>query len=361
MVAPRVAVGAWVVAPLVAAGAWEVAFRWRPCPMVGFATLRPVRARRIGNLLSWERWQTCRRLFQDPFRAHLALAGLGGHDPFSLTWRSGGELRLPPFRRVRSLFAFLFEHPDVLASARPEPDGNGGGLLSFRWEDARLAIRPDSFDFPIFTEVWLRDVYRLARLPRPIGTVVDLGANVGLFSTRAALLGAEVVAVEPVEENRALLRKNLEGCGVATRVRLIEGAISGRSGERLRMFKSPDNSGGHSLQQNPATAATPSEEEVTTVSLEDLFARERVERCDLLKCDVEGAEFEALLAAPLDTLRRVERVAIELHLTPDLPADRPEALRAHLRAAGFTLEEEDGPAMYGGTLKQILVHGSRRA
>lgn len=320
-----------------------------------------MRARRLGNLLSWERWQTCRRLFEDPVRAHLALSGLGGHDPFRLAWRSGGALELPPFRRVRSLFEFLFEHPAVLASARPEPDAPGGkGLLSFSWEDARLALRPDSFDFPIFTEVWLRDVYRLARLPQPIGTVVDLGANVGLFSTRAALLGAEVIAIEPVEENRALLRKNLAGCGVQNRVRLIEGAISGRSGERLRMWKSADNSGGHSLQQNPATAAAPSEEEVTTVSLADLFAREGVTRCDLLKCDVEGAEFDALLSAPQETLRKVERVAIELHLTPDLPADRPDALRAHLRAAGFALEEEDGPAMYGGTLKQILVHGVRR-
>lgn len=316
-----------------------------------------MRARRLSHLLSWDRLQTCRRLFQDPLRAHLTLAGLGPRGPFELAWRRGGRLKLPAFRRVRPLFEFLFQHPEVLASATPEE----GGLLSISWEGARLLLRPESFDFPIFGEVWLRDVYRLARLPRPIGTVVDLGANVGLLSTRVALLGAErVIAVEPVAENRALLARNLRGCGVEGKVRVVSEAISGRSGERLSMFLSADNSGGHSLQQLPATASGgAATESVTTISLGDLFAREGVERCALLKCDVEGAEFDALLGADLDTLRRVERVAVELHLTPDTPAGRADALRAHLRAAGFALEEESGPTMYDGRLEQALLHGVR--
>lgn len=313
-----------------------------------------MRARRIGNLLDWSRWQTCRRLFESPLRAHVMLAGLGAKGPFELTWRSGGRLAFPTFRRVRGLFEFLFDHPEVLASAAPED-----GLLGFTWDGARLFVRPDSFDFPIFGECWLRDVYRLERLPRPIGTVVDLGGNVGLFTTRVARLGAErVIAVEPVAANRQLLERNVAACGVAARVKVVSEAISGRSGERLAMHISADNSGGHSLQKAAGTSA--GAEEVTTISLADLFLREGIERCALLKCDVEGAEFDALLAAPLEVLAKVDRVAVELHLTPDLAAGTADALRAHLRAAGFALEEEEGPEMYGGTLKQLLLHGTRR-
>ena len=92
----------------------------------------------------------------------------------------------------------------------------------------------------------------------------------------------------------------------------------------------------------------------------DLLRRESVERVDLLKCDVEGAEFDALLGAEVEVLRKVERIAVELHLTSELPAGRADALRAHLRVAGFELEEEEGPEMYGGTLKQLLLHGWRQ-
>src|SRR5262245_52356781 len=56
-------------------------------------------------------------------------------------------------------------------------------------------------------------------------TIVDVGANIGLYSVVAAQrVGASgvVYAFEPVPENIAFLRKNLELNGVADRVALQE-------------------------------------------------------------------------------------------------------------------------------------------
>jgi hypothetical protein len=50
--------------------------------------------------------------------------------------------------------------------------------------------------------------------------------------------------------------------------------------------------------------------------------------CDLLKLDCEGAEFDALLSADDETLRRAQRIILEFHRivgSPDVIVDRLEA------------------------------------
>ncbi|HUS57466.1 MAG TPA: FkbM family methyltransferase, partial [Planctomycetota bacterium] len=59
-----------------------------------------------------------------------------------------------------------------------------------------------------------------------------------------------------------------------------------------------------------------------------------VERCDLLKLDCEGAEYDALLGAPRALLERIGRIVMEYHPMPNA-AQTADALAAHLRAAGF--------------------------
>jgi hypothetical protein len=64
--------------------------------------------------------------------------------------------------------------------------------------------------------------------------------------------------------------------------------------------------------------------DVPTVTLEDVVGC----GCDLLKLDCEGAEFEALLHADDDTLRRAQRLFVEFHRiggSPTLIVDRLEA------------------------------------
>jgi FkbM family methyltransferase len=312
-----------------------------------------MRMQRLANLLSWQRYQACRRLFVHPRDAHVALSGMRG-GPFELEFKDGGTLAFPPFRRVRALWSFLLDPGRGEKTVRAE-----GGALVFEHDGARFAVRPDTYDFAIFTEVWFRDVYRLARVPRPIDTVVDLGANVGLFSALAGRAARRVIALEPVAGNRAMAERNLAGAGVQDKVRLLGLAASDRSGEKLKLHISRGNSGAHSIVPGLGhLEGSAGVEEVDTISLGDLFEQEKIERCDLLKCDVEGAEYPIILGASLDVLRRIERMAIEVHTSPDLPEENASKLRAHLEAAGFALEQE-GELRFMGTLTQRMIFATR--
>ena len=78
--------------------------------------------------------------------------------------------------------------------------------------------------------------------------------------------------------------------------------------------------------------------EVAAFTLEEIFDREKIESCDLLKLDCEGAEYEILLNAPANVLRRVSRISLEYHL--GMNSHQPAELSAFLRTQGFAVSCE---------------------
>jgi FkbM family methyltransferase len=180
----------------------------------------------------------------------------------------------------------------------------------------------------MYKEIWYRDAYRLCAEPLPAGAiVVDVGANVGVFALYAAVVGraARVYAYEPFPESFELL------CANAARNRLdairpSRLAVGGERGQR-RLFVGL----GHG-RNTLLGAAEQSSVVVECITLADVFERERIDRCDLLKLDCEGAEYEILLGAPGGLLRRVDRIAMEYH---QVPAHLSEELVDLLRGAGF--------------------------
>ena len=63
---------------------------------------------------------------------------------------------------------------------------------------------------------------------------------------------------------------------------------------------------------------------------------DRVEgEIDFLKVDIEGSEYSTFLTSPVETLRRVRRVAMEFHPLYTLDAPQPQDLIRHFESAGF--------------------------
>jgi FkbM family methyltransferase len=126
----------------------------------------------------------------------------------------------------------------------------------------------------------------LDRLLRPGDVFIDVGANVGYHSFRAAsAVGAEgrVVAVEANPENARLIAHTIESNGL-TNVELVPMALGARRG--YVSFGTHVGSNGGFLPDGAATIDSGRGTIVPTVALDDLA----FDRVVVVKIDVEGAE-----------------------------------------------------------------------
>ncbi len=289
----------------------------------------------LSRLLNPGRYRRCRTLFRSPLRTHIQLAILR-RQPITLTLRDGRKLTIRKPRSFRHILnGWIDEEQPPSLDVTPE------GAVSFDYDGFHLTLRPDSGDAYVFREVFIDDVYQLNALLGPLDTVVDLGANIGLFSLRAARQARRVVAVESCAANCDLARRNLARNGLEDRITLVEAAATGESQAHVRLHLS-QHAGGHSLQRHLAVRwPNDAVSLVRAISLADLFDEYRIQRCSLLKCDIEGSEYAVIERAPLEILQRVERFLIEAHPGRD---DRPwhglHNLCGKLRAAGMRLRLE---------------------
>lgn len=193
---------------------------------------------------------------------------------------------------------------------------------------------PGALLVPLYKEIVYKDDYRLRSDPLPPGAVVvDIGANIGMFSLHvAADHGASrVYAFEPFPESFALLRRNVERNHLDA-VIAIPLAIAGQSGSRELHMQG--RHGVHSLFGTSGEAVR-----IECITLADAFARYGIARCDFLKLDCEGAEYEILLNTPSDVYARIHRLALEYH---DWITDHHhDELVMRLTAEGFTVTTRD--------------------
>ena len=288
----------------------------------------------LGKWFNLRRYRRCRGIFRRPARVHVQSTS-GARRPLVVEMLAGGSIEIDDVRRCRPMFDWLLEQ-----SPDPLPVTADSGLVTFHHQGWRISLRPSGPEFVVFREIFWEDVYGIERLPQRLGTIVDLGANVGLFTLRVAARAERIVSVEPVAANFALAGRNIAQAGLSDRVTLRRLAVAGESGKTTTIHLGGANSGSHSIVPDNVARWNPAGSEmVPTISLPDLFESEGIGRCSLLKCDVEGAEFEVFRAVGLDVLARIDRIVMEVHLGPGSEdADQFGGLCEKLRSAGFRVQ-----------------------
>ena len=199
-----------------------------------------------------------------------------------------------------------------------------------------LVVRGFTNSMVMFYEVWSKQDYDVEGVSLgPSMVVVDIGANQGFFSLYAASQGAEVFAFEPCAETFTMLQENVMQNGLHDRVHRFNQAVSGSAG-RVNLYIGLDTSG-HLLSGSVSTADTNrggKSVKVTSVestTLSRIFEDNGISRCDFLKMDCEGAEYEILASATQQIFDRIQCVAMEFH-----NGRGQEAINA-LEGAGFEI------------------------
>lgn len=130
-------------------------------------------------------------------------------------------------------------------------------------------------------------------LVKPGSTILDIGANIGVYSLIASdKLGKKghIYAFEPVPENLELLKKNLTQNNIAN-VTVINKAVGNFDGE-IKMEVEKDSIATHHVSTNPKN---PVSVQVTTI--DSFINTQGIKQVSLIKMDIEGYEGFAIEGA----------------------------------------------------------------
>jgi len=139
----------------------------------------------------------------------------------------------------------------------------------------------------------------LDRVLQPGMTFVDAGANMGLYSLFAAgrvMPHGRVLALEPSRREFEILVGNVEANQLQN-VRTLPVALSDRRGTAELLVAPLANAGHNTLGSFGYGTALERREAVPVERLDDIIRDEGIERVDMIKMDVEGAEMLALRGA----------------------------------------------------------------
>jgi FkbM family methyltransferase len=150
------------------------------------------------------------------------------------------------------------------------------------------------------------------------GVFLDLGANEGYFTVIAARRcgpSGQVIAIEPQLRLLPILEENIRLNELnKNNVRVLNLAVTDVPGEVTLHLAPNINSGASGLYR--ATKYRVPTQTVAARTLAQIFDDEKLSCVDLMKVDIEGFEYEALLGSrSVFEEMRVRALALELHPT----------------------------------------------
>lgn len=207
------------------------------------------------------------------------------------------------------------------------------GNVVFRHQFQGRMVRWSYVDVGYVWEIFQQRCYT-----QPVGmeigehdTVIDAGANVGVFTVLAAVNAphGRVIAIEPKVQHFLKLLRNIEANELPN-VTPVNAALASYD-DVATLWQEKYGSGSDSLIQGDSTRG----ESVQVISPLTLMARYKLDHVDFLKLDIEGAEYD-LFSGDLSWLDRVTRLAAEAHRK----FGNPELIVNCLTSAGFQVHAE---------------------
>jgi FkbM family methyltransferase len=234
-------------------------------------------------------------------------------------------------------------------------------LNFFRLSNGCMLAAPPTMPFrAMFSEIVESKCYQPSPMfrIRSRDTVLDIGANVGLFSIWVSfnVPSARIFAFEAASDNYMALAHNVRSNHLKG-ISAHRYAVSDGSSTHTTLYRG-FHGGIHSTRPeyqnwNPSMGSKRKTEKVRTISLVQIFQRFKINKVDFMKLDCEGAEYDILFSTPEPTLSRIRRIVGEYH---DLSSERHGGiLKKFLRRNGFkTTFKAAGSGKPWGTFTAII-------
>lgn len=213
--------------------------------------------------------------------------------------------------------------------------------------------RDGTSDKNTFISSVAEDEYQIAKLPEK-GLAVDLGLHIGTVSLILASRGWDVIGVEMLPDNVDLANKNITLNNLPGTIRIYQKAITKEDGKKIKGYYSDTSREIGKVHQyigttiprklhDPHALADDGQEIIVeTITLETIFKENDIKRCDFLKVDIEGAEWEIFENIPEEILDKIDRIAIELDGARDNPTST-EAFMKYLKGKFVDVSKEYFP------------------
>lgn len=204
----------------------------------------------------------------------------------------------------------------------------------------RASVPEDAIFFGMKDILYNREyeLYPAFELPNPREVVVDAGANAGLYAVIASIFSKKVIALEPDLESFNALSENLTANNIENVV-AIRAALWSDDGD-VEFHKRRSSQLG-SIKMHSDSRNTELVEAVSLRTLLDKFEGKLLSPgIDLLKLDIEGAEFDVIKSCNARTLQAISRIVAEIHTEHGDYRD----LAAKLSRNGFSYSILDRPA-----------------
>lgn len=238
-------------------------------------------------------------------------------------------------RNIKNWPAFIYHYALGLKPKQAYVFRNGAKLMISRGID----------HVPIL-EIFLNQDYGI--IPDD-SIVLDLGANIGVFSIYATTTARDVrvYAYEPFPEFCALLEENVRLNQREETVQAFNCAVASEMGVRDLFVQSGefffptlvDTTGGERQERVVVCSTT----------LAEIMKSHHLDHVDLLKMDCEGAEYEILYTAPSSYLERIAEIRMEYH-NLDSSERNLEGLKRFFTRTGFTVTQVKPISTTNGTL-----------
>jgi len=197
----------------------------------------------------------------------------------------------------------------------------------------------------IFEEIYVRQIYNPYLKGKKDLVIMDVGANIGLFTYYAYPFSKKIYAIEPASDHFETLIKLVE-FNKLEKVTLIKKAVSNEVGQAD--FYHCYNTTMHNL--NPMTREFNEEyervhgrehketdvEKVEKTTLDLIFNEYKIDCVDFLKLDVEGEEAKILSHSSFEAVaHKIKMMLVEFHGWND---SNTNILKASIADRGFEVK-----------------------